>query len=60
MFRVGKDREAEALARPGAGPMNITGKPMSGFVWVDAKQADETQLRSLIALASAYVSCCLT
>jgi len=36
MFRVGPDLHAEALARPGAGPMDITGKPMKGFVWVDA------------------------
>ena len=38
MFRVGKDRDAEALAKPGATPMDITGKPMKGFVWVDAKK----------------------
>ncbi len=34
MFRVGKDLEAEALARNGARPMDITGRPMRGFVWV--------------------------
>lgn len=32
MFRVGKDREAQALKRPGASPMDITGKPMPGFL----------------------------
>ena len=31
MFRVGKVLEAEALARPGASPMAITGRPMRGF-----------------------------
>ena len=28
MLRVGKVLEAEALARPGASPMDITGRPM--------------------------------
>lgn len=32
MFRVGKEREAEALAVPGARPMNFTGRPMGGMV----------------------------
>ena len=31
MFRVGKVLEAEALARPGASPMDITGRPNEGF-----------------------------
>ena len=55
MFRVGKAREAEALARPGARPMDITGKPMAGFVWVDAKHAKHENLLSWIALAASYV-----
>lgn len=44
MFRVGKDQEREALARPGAKPMDITGKPMAGFVWVDATGLTARQL----------------
>ena len=55
MFRVGKDREAEALSRPGARPMDITGKPMAGFVWVAAKHAAAGDLRNWIDLAAAYV-----
>jgi TfoX/Sxy family transcriptional regulator of competence genes len=55
MFRVGKVLEAEALSRPGAGPMDITGKPMAGFVWVDARQADASGLDHWIALAAQYV-----
>jgi len=55
MFRVGKAQEAEALARPGARPMDITGKPMAGFVWVDAKHAADRNLLSWIELATAYV-----
>lgn len=55
MFRVGKDLEAEALARPGASPMDITGRPMRGFVWVRAEAAEGRALRVWINLASRYV-----
>lgn len=56
MFRVGKDREALALKRPGASPMDITGKPMPGFLWVDATQAVGRQLEDWIAFAEAFVA----
>ena len=55
MFRVGKDLEAEALSRPGARPMDITGRPMRGFVWVNAEAADGADLERWIALAGQYV-----
>jgi hypothetical protein len=55
MFRVGKDLEAEALARPGAAPMDITGRPMQGFVWVRANKAEGKDLESWIELAARYV-----
>ena len=55
MFRVGKDLEAEALARPGASPMDITGRPMRGFVWVRAVAAEGKALLAWIDLASRYV-----
>lgn len=42
MFRVGKEQEAAALSRPGASVMDITGKPMKGFVWVDARETAAT------------------
>ncbi len=32
MFRVGKEREAEARVIDGAGPMNFTGRPMGGMM----------------------------
>lgn len=32
MFRVGKEREAEARAIDGAGPMQFTGRPMGGMI----------------------------
>lgn len=55
MFRVGKDLEASALARPGARQMDITGKPMKGFVWVDADDALAAGLGSWIDLAAQFV-----
>lgn len=55
MFRVGKDLEDKALARPGARPMDITGKPMRGFVWVSAEAADGADLDRWIELAERFV-----
>ena len=55
MFRVGKDQAVDALSRPGARPMDITGKPMAGFVFVDPAQCDARQLRAWIALGENYV-----
>lgn len=55
MFRVGKDFEAAALARAGASPMDITGRPMKGFVWVRAESAEGRELTGWIDLASKFV-----
>jgi TfoX/Sxy family transcriptional regulator of competence genes len=54
MFRVGKALEPHALAR-GATPMDITRKPMPGFVWVDESLARAAKLDEWIDLASRYV-----
>ena len=35
MLRVGTDRSDELLARPGARPMDFTGKPMKGYLYVE-------------------------
>jgi TfoX/Sxy family transcriptional regulator of competence genes len=56
MFRVGKELEAEALSRPGASPMDITGRPMTGFIWVQAAKAKGDRLADWVALASSFVS----
>lgn len=55
MFRVGKDLEAEALGRPGARPMDITGKPMRGIIWVDAEAALKAGLGAWIDFATRFV-----
>ncbi|MEZ4664512.1 MAG: TfoX/Sxy family protein [Caldilineaceae bacterium] len=36
MVRVGKEGYADALAQPHARPMDFTGRPMKGMVYVDA------------------------
>lgn len=41
MFRVGKENMAEALARPGAAAMEMGGRTMGGFVFVDAESCDD-------------------
>lgn len=55
LFRVGKENQAAALARPGARPMEMAGRTMNGFVFVDAQACDDTQLKEWIALALAFV-----
>jgi TfoX/Sxy family transcriptional regulator of competence genes len=37
MVRVGPDAHAEALGLPHARPMDFTGRPMKGYVFVDAE-----------------------
>lgn len=35
VVRVGKEAYEDALARPGVKPMDFTGRPLSGFVYID-------------------------
>jgi len=52
MFRVGKDREAQARAIPGAGPMQFTGRRMGGMIDVsDEAFQDDTRRTQWLALA---------
>ena len=52
MFRVGKEREAEALSLEGVTEMAFTGRRMGGFVDADAgAMADDTRRARLLALA---------
>lgn len=55
MFRVGKAREAEALARPGAAPIVFDGRRMGGLVWVDETACRGRGLERWIDLAIAFV-----
>ena len=54
MVRVGKDQQASALARPGARRMEMTGRPMEGYVFVDPPPANEQALRDWLTLAVAF------
>jgi TfoX/Sxy family transcriptional regulator of competence genes len=35
MLRVGRERYPELLARPGARPMDFTGRPLNGYLYVE-------------------------
>ena len=59
MFRIGKALEADALVRRGASPMDITGRPMRGFVWVCAENADGKALQAWIGLAHSTLLRCM-
>lgn len=55
MARVGKPREAEALALPGIAPLSFTGRPMGGMVDVAEEViADDARRAEIIALALAH------
>lgn len=57
MFRVGKEREEQALAVPGARPMTFTGRAMPGMVECDAGVLrDEDRRGALAALALAHAA----
>lgn len=55
MFRVGKDQEAKALAKPGASPMDFTGRPLGGMVYVEASATRGRALAGWVALAENFV-----
>ncbi|MBW3577314.1 MAG: TfoX/Sxy family protein [Actinobacteria bacterium] len=55
MVRVGKEAYGDALARPHARPMDFTGKPMTGMVYVAAEGfADAADLRDWIQRGLAF------
>src|SRR5215471_12205184 len=55
LVRVGKEQQSAALARPGTKPMEMTGRPMEGYVFVDPPPADERSLQDWLALAVTFV-----
>ncbi len=49
MVRVGPEQHAKALAQPHARPMDFTGKPMKGMVYVDTEGiAQDATLRAWV------------
>ncbi|HEX6263417.1 MAG TPA: TfoX/Sxy family protein [Actinomycetota bacterium] len=57
MLRLGPDRAEEALDEPHVRPMDFTGRPMKGYVYVSAKGLEtEEDLARWIGLARAFVA----
>ncbi len=55
--RVGPDAGNAALKQPHVRPMDITGKPMKGWLLIEPDGIDDDkQLRSWIKLAASFVS----
>lgn len=56
MLRVGPERYAAALAKPHAGPMDFTGRPLRGLVYVSqAGSATRPALPGWVAMAVDFV-----
>jgi hypothetical protein len=56
LFRVGKNQEPTALARPGTSVMDMKGRRMHGYVRVDPARCSDAELRDLIGWANAFVA----
>jgi TfoX/Sxy family transcriptional regulator of competence genes len=55
LVRVGKDRQHEALTRPGARPMEMRGRTMEGYVYVDPPALTDDGVKAWLQLALAFV-----
>jgi hypothetical protein len=55
LVRVGKEQQSAALARPGARSMEMTGRPMEGYVFVDPPPSDDRSLQDWLAFAVGFV-----
>lgn len=57
LVRVGPERNDEALTLPNSRPMDFTGKPMKGFVYVDSEGwPKEGVLKKWVDMGIDYVS----
>jgi TfoX/Sxy family transcriptional regulator of competence genes len=57
LVRVGAERNDEALALANSRPMDFTGKPMKGFIYVDSKGwSKEASLKKWVDMGIDYVS----
>jgi TfoX/Sxy family transcriptional regulator of competence genes len=55
LLRVGKDRLREALALPGARPMEMKGRTIEGYIYVDHPALDDRAVQACIRLALPHV-----
>jgi TfoX/Sxy family transcriptional regulator of competence genes len=57
MVRVGPDRYEESLRKPHARPMDFTGRPMRGYVFVaPAGRRTDSTLRAWVTLGARFVA----
>jgi len=57
LLSVGKEHNDEALSRPGATQMIHGGRPMRGFIWVEAEAIEEDEdLRVWMQTAERWVA----
>src|SRR5262245_38641997 len=55
LLRIGKDRQGDALAQPGARPMVMRGRTMEGYIRVDPSALDDQTVQKCLRLAIAFV-----
>ena len=55
LLRVGKDREGEALARPGVRTMEMRGRRMAGYIYIDLPALNNRAVFNWVQLAIPYV-----
>ncbi|MCX5477383.1 TfoX/Sxy family protein [Kaistia geumhonensis] len=55
LLRVGKDAYGAALAQPGTRPMEMRGRPLEGYVYVDPARLTPAELKDWVALAADFV-----
>jgi TfoX/Sxy family transcriptional regulator of competence genes len=55
LLRVGKERQAEALARSGTRPMVMRGRVMEGYVYVDPPALSKKTVQNGLRMAVAHV-----
>jgi len=55
LLRVGKDRQADALARPGSRSMVMNGRTMNGYIYVDPPALTDRTVQAWLKLAVAFV-----
>jgi TfoX/Sxy family transcriptional regulator of competence genes len=55
LLRVGKEAEAEALARAGSRPMEMRGRKLNGYVYVDLGHLTENHIEPWLRLARRFV-----
>lgn len=56
LARVGKDAQAHALSRPGAQAMEMRGRVMPGYVFIDPEVLTDADIADWLVLARSFVA----